>query len=307
MELRPVSGALGAEVRGVDVRAIDAATAAAVRDALHEHQVLFFVGACLSGDEQLAFAGGYDHCFCLDGAGGDAPGSLSRGEVPRGEAPRRDGLALAGEVRDPASGRALEVWTDGTINPVDAVSNAAEILADQFALFSRLGRPQPTMVGRGLGSGPTLSPGARRIRLLDHGGRQDDRPRRRVTRGRGRLTGRRLSRLVGRHCGPIRRLGVPIRDVRARGPVRGRRLVDVGVANQRLRLRAAREERGPGTSEAGGRSQGDLSRSGGGGRGIPELFLALSGFWANMSVACSCCAPPAAGEPPLRAGLRSGC
>lgn len=52
----------------------------------------------------------------------------------------------------------LEVWTDGTISPVDAVSNAADILADQFALFSRLGRPQPTMVGRGLGSGAALPP-----------------------------------------------------------------------------------------------------------------------------------------------------
>jgi DNA-directed RNA polymerase subunit alpha len=52
----------------------------------------------------------------------------------------------------------LEVWTDGTINPVDAVSNAAEILAEQFAFFSRLGRPQPTMVGRGLGSGAALAP-----------------------------------------------------------------------------------------------------------------------------------------------------
>src|SRR6185295_7365243 len=52
----------------------------------------------------------------------------------------------------------LEVWTDGTINPVDAVSNAAEILAEQFSFFSRLGRPQPTMVGRGLGSGAALAP-----------------------------------------------------------------------------------------------------------------------------------------------------
>jgi DNA-directed RNA polymerase subunit alpha len=52
----------------------------------------------------------------------------------------------------------LEVWTDGTISPTDAVSNAAEILADQFALFSRLGRPQPTMVGRGLGAGGALPP-----------------------------------------------------------------------------------------------------------------------------------------------------
>ena len=52
----------------------------------------------------------------------------------------------------------LEVWTDGTMNPTDAVSNAAEVLADQFAVFSRLGRPQPTMVGRGLGSGAALPP-----------------------------------------------------------------------------------------------------------------------------------------------------
>ena len=51
-----------------------------------------------------------------------------------------------------------EVWTDGTLSPTDAVSNAAEVLADQFAIFSRLGRPQPTMVGRGLGSGAALPP-----------------------------------------------------------------------------------------------------------------------------------------------------
>jgi DNA-directed RNA polymerase subunit alpha len=52
----------------------------------------------------------------------------------------------------------LEVSTDGTIAPVDAVSNAAEILADQFALFSRFGKPQSTVVGRGLGSGSALPP-----------------------------------------------------------------------------------------------------------------------------------------------------
>jgi DNA-directed RNA polymerase subunit alpha len=52
----------------------------------------------------------------------------------------------------------LEVWTDGTMSPVDAVSNAAELLADQFMRFSRLGRPQPALVGRGLGSGAALPP-----------------------------------------------------------------------------------------------------------------------------------------------------
>jgi DNA-directed RNA polymerase subunit alpha len=52
----------------------------------------------------------------------------------------------------------LEVWTDGTITSTDAVSQASELLADQFGTFSRLGRPQPTVVGRGLGSGAALAP-----------------------------------------------------------------------------------------------------------------------------------------------------
>jgi DNA-directed RNA polymerase subunit alpha len=38
------------------------------------------------------------------------------------------------------------------------VSKAAEILAEEFAIFSRLGRPEPTLVGRGLGSGSALPP-----------------------------------------------------------------------------------------------------------------------------------------------------
>ena len=52
----------------------------------------------------------------------------------------------------------LEVWTDGTVSPSEAISNAADLLAEQFTLFARLGRPQPTTVGRGLGSGSLLAP-----------------------------------------------------------------------------------------------------------------------------------------------------
>jgi len=33
----------------------------------------------------------------------------------------------------------LEVWTDGTVGPVDAVGQSADILMDQFALFSQMG------------------------------------------------------------------------------------------------------------------------------------------------------------------------
>jgi DNA-directed RNA polymerase subunit alpha len=52
----------------------------------------------------------------------------------------------------------LEVWTDGTIGSVEAVSQAADILLGQFALFSQLGKPQPALVGRGLGTGAALEP-----------------------------------------------------------------------------------------------------------------------------------------------------
>lgn len=39
----------------------------------------------------------------------------------------------------------LEVWTDATVGPVDAVGQAADILMDQFALFSAMGRPEIPM------------------------------------------------------------------------------------------------------------------------------------------------------------------
>jgi taurine dioxygenase len=54
LELRPVSGALGAEVVGVDLRGLDEQGAAEVREALHAQEVLFFRAAHLSVDEQLA-------------------------------------------------------------------------------------------------------------------------------------------------------------------------------------------------------------------------------------------------------------
>ncbi|WP_336921369.1 aldose epimerase family protein [Aquipuribacter sp. SD81] len=50
------------------------------------------------GDEQLRLAGGFDHCYVLDGADSGDDGA--------------DGLALAARVHDPASGRTLEVRTD---------------------------------------------------------------------------------------------------------------------------------------------------------------------------------------------------
>ena len=56
IDVRPVAGALGAELRGVDLRALDGQAVAAVKDLLHHYEVIFFPGAALTDDEQLALA-----------------------------------------------------------------------------------------------------------------------------------------------------------------------------------------------------------------------------------------------------------
>ncbi len=52
----------------------------------------------------------------------------------------------------------LEVWTDGTVSAVDAVSRSADVVIDQFRLFSHMGRPSLPIVERGLGAGIQLPP-----------------------------------------------------------------------------------------------------------------------------------------------------
>ena len=54
----------------------------------------------------------------------------------------------------------LEVWTDGTIGPVDAVGQSADILMDQFSLFSQMGRPDVPVMGMisSTGAGAIMAP-----------------------------------------------------------------------------------------------------------------------------------------------------
>ena len=57
VKVSPITGALGAVVDGVDLHgSLDDDTAQLLRDALHEHSVLFFHDQVLTEDEQLAFA-----------------------------------------------------------------------------------------------------------------------------------------------------------------------------------------------------------------------------------------------------------
>jgi DNA-directed RNA polymerase subunit alpha len=52
----------------------------------------------------------------------------------------------------------IEIWTDGTISAVDAVSNSAEIIMEEFKLFAHMGQPPLPVVERGLGAGTVLTP-----------------------------------------------------------------------------------------------------------------------------------------------------
>ena len=52
----------------------------------------------------------------------------------------------------------VEVWTDGTMTAIEAVSKSAEVLIEQFRLFSHMGRPAMPTVERGLGAGIQLPP-----------------------------------------------------------------------------------------------------------------------------------------------------
>jgi DNA-directed RNA polymerase subunit alpha len=52
----------------------------------------------------------------------------------------------------------IEVWTDGTMTAVDAVSRSGDILRDELMLFSRLGKPESAVVEHGVGRGQILPP-----------------------------------------------------------------------------------------------------------------------------------------------------
>ncbi|MBO6560121.1 MAG: TauD/TfdA family dioxygenase [Nisaea sp.] len=57
LDIRPIAGALGAEIHGIDAsRDLDAATVSAVRQALLEHLVIFLPDQKLTPVQQLAFA-----------------------------------------------------------------------------------------------------------------------------------------------------------------------------------------------------------------------------------------------------------
>lgn len=57
LDIRPISGALGAEIAGLDLAAdLDASTVAAIESALFDHKVIFFREQSLTSEQQIAFS-----------------------------------------------------------------------------------------------------------------------------------------------------------------------------------------------------------------------------------------------------------
>ena len=52
----------------------------------------------------------------------------------------------------------LEVWTDGTVSAIDAISQSADLLRDELRIFSMLGKPESAVVEHGVGRGVALPP-----------------------------------------------------------------------------------------------------------------------------------------------------
>lgn len=52
----------------------------------------------------------------------------------------------------------LEVWTDGAVTAIDAISQSSDLLRDELRIFSQLGKPESAVVEHGVGRGVALPP-----------------------------------------------------------------------------------------------------------------------------------------------------
>jgi taurine dioxygenase len=140
LDVRRVSGALGAEVRGLDLRAVDDGAFAHVRTLLAEHLVLFFPDQHLEPDDHRAFAVRFGepeiHPF-----------------IPKLDEDHPEIVVLRGE-----SGYIADVWhTDVTFDaspPVCSVLQALDMpaaggdtmWANQYLAYERLSAPMKELV-----------------------------------------------------------------------------------------------------------------------------------------------------------------
>lgn len=81
IEVIPTGGPLGADIRRVDLREVDDATFAAIRDAWHEHSVLRFRGQDLDDDALVGFSRRFGKLDMAPTGRGGRPFDASRPEI----------------------------------------------------------------------------------------------------------------------------------------------------------------------------------------------------------------------------------
>jgi len=140
VETRPIGGALGAEIRGVDLRDVDDALFESLRAALREHLAIFFPDQHLTPDQHRSFALRFGppeiHPF-----------------IPKLDDAHPEIVVLRAE-----SGFIADVWhTDVTFDaspPVCSVLNALQmpaaggdtLFANQYLAYDRLSQPMKEML-----------------------------------------------------------------------------------------------------------------------------------------------------------------
>jgi taurine dioxygenase len=140
LEVRPVGGALGAEIHGVHLANVDEALFNAIQAVLREHLVLFFPGQYLTPDQHRSFALRFGppeiHAF-----------------IPKLDEDHQEIVVLRAE-----SGFIADVWhTDVTFDaspPVCSVLNAMQmppiggdtLFANQYLAYERLSEPMKEML-----------------------------------------------------------------------------------------------------------------------------------------------------------------
>ena len=124
LEIRPCDATLGAVVRGVQIRTLDAGEWRAIESAFHEHAVLIFPGQHPSRDEQVAFGRRFGELDSLVAQTGTVPISNL---LPNGKL-----LEAAHPVKQILLGN--EGWhTDSSYMPVSARASllSAEVVTEQ--------------------------------------------------------------------------------------------------------------------------------------------------------------------------------
>jgi len=157
MQITPLSGALGAEITGVDLANLDAATGAAIKDAFHEHLVLVFPDQDVPPAAQVSFTelfgpvephplktratvDGFPHVLIIENKPGKpgAPNDYWHSDISHAEMP--PAVSVLHALKIPGDGRGDTMFC----NMVKAFDGLSETLRDTLTGMRALHSGQAT-------------------------------------------------------------------------------------------------------------------------------------------------------------------